>query len=335
MQRKNGYIDILELLGIEVETVLDGTDDAAYHSSLEIYEKLQANRNVHFLKHELGLRVLFSFEYGDETYFFKYESMAKPINELFAYEVATKLGIDCVSYDLAVLGPYRGVISKNFKDQSASYIEGLDLLLSAYPDYRRDYQDVYENADDMRQQIARDFQGYNSLETIWIALARRYKDRVDRDTIVHNVMDKIVDMFILDVTLRQSDRTVNNWYLVEYPSGRVDLAPIFDNARIFFTVLGDMRISLTVSLSDPFKNPLSNSLVKNITEFMYKSDESTKNRFLAAIGAISPESVDEIFASIEKKIECPIDEKTKDLYRYILKNQVEFLDNILEMVKKK
>lgn len=206
--------------------------------------------------------------------------------------------------------------------------------MSAYPEHRKDYDFEYEDVADMRRQIARDFQSYNSLETIWIALARRYKDRVDCDTIVHNVMDKVVDMFILDVILRQSDRTVNNWYLVEYPSGRVDLAPIFDNARIFFTVLGDMRISLTVSLSDPLKKPLSNSLEKNLLEFINKSDETTKKRFFVALEAISPESVDEIFASIEKKIECPIDEKTKDLYRYILKNQIGFLDNILEMMKK-
>ena len=60
-------------------------------------------------------------------------------------------------------------------------------------------------------------------------MEKRYSKLPNMQEIVTKLMKKIVDMFILDILVMQSDRHSRNWEIVEYDSCEVDLQPLYDN----------------------------------------------------------------------------------------------------------
>ncbi len=174
------------------------------------------------LKYELGKWFGFSFEYNDETYFFSFDGRSEEISSLIVEEICKDLEVPCVSYDLAKIGNLRGLVSKNFKKQNAKYILGKDILVDAY------IKDISYNEELLL---------YNNLEDIWAALEERYSAREDMPAIVEKLMNRIVDMFLIDILTGQADRGPNNWMIVEYDDGSVDLQPLFDNVRAFYAPL--------------------------------------------------------------------------------------------------
>ncbi len=323
MKRVEGYVDILNLLGITLETVLDGTDEQNYRASVELDEKLQSLPNVHILKNNLGIKVVFSVTCKDETYYFKYDSLAQPEHELFAAEVAARLGIPHVEYDLASFGPYKGVISKNFKDPRAKYITGLELIASAHPEevptFDNEEDEVYRN-----KLIARHLQKVHSFEGIWDALEIAYKDRPNCADIVSDLMNKLARVFAMDVILGNTDRHSENWELVEYPDGRVDLAPIFDNAWIFHREPEISAIGMTV-LNQERDNFFASDLEENIENLIKTSSVEFTNMLVDSLWVLKGEVVDEILKNIRRKTYKEVLPNMAIDYRLVCAHQLNFL----------
>lgn len=114
MDRINGFIDVDKLLDIPKKEIYDVTELLKFI--------LKNNNTVKVCKRRMNAQFVLGFDYNGETYYFKFDSLVSPYNELMFYNLALDMGIDSVSYDIAKLGVYEGVISKDFKEKGAKYI---------------------------------------------------------------------------------------------------------------------------------------------------------------------------------------------------------------------
>lgn len=141
------------------------------------------------------------FIYNNEEYYFKYVNRYPDdiciLNELVASELGTKMGLDCVSYDLAKVDNLYGVISKSFLKEDDVPISIQELL----------GKKVLET----------------SLEEIWNVLSEYFKDED-----VKNIMDKYTDMFLFSILIGNCDLNTTNLVIIENGSN-VRPSPIFDN----------------------------------------------------------------------------------------------------------
>lgn len=297
MVRKNGFIRVDEML----EEV--GVDT----SSLDSISK---NPNVTLIKNNnQGFHI--SFPYKGETYFYKHcfsildGSFIDCYNELVAEELAKDFGISCVDYDIAALGSYRGVISKNYKLDNAVYIPGKKVFND------RSYKDD------------------NTLENIWDALEYRYQNHPNKREIISDLMRKIINIYLFDIISCQNDRHSSNWELMI--SGRkTDIGPLFDNDRILLDGGKDAVVGLGIDFDSYI--PVQN-LLESIQSFQYISNEEFTSIIKEKLWIISNENLNKVFEKIEKKtgISMPLDSKLFYLCSY--QEHRKKLEKILEEEK--
>lgn len=298
MKRINGYIDVDRMLGVEKQKIYDVKDMLAYLGS--------NNDTVTVQKKNANSQFVFSFKYHGTTYYFKFDSLVSPYNELIAYYIAKDFGLSPIKYDLATLGVYDGVISKDFKDKRAKYILGSEILKSVYGDV--------------------DLRKYNNLEDIWFALEDYFKDREDMQEIVSKIMNQLVRLFIFDMLLGQEDRHYDNWGIVEYLNGVIELQPVFDNSRILVDHPDMVNSQLLLEekmlyMEDTVMNFLRNSsseFSKILPDFLW---------------VISNENIIRIFDLIEKQTKWPMPEDLKK--EYLLKFQIyyNYFDEMIDEYK--
>ncbi len=333
MNRIDGYLDILPALGIELETKLDGTDNAAYAASVEIERKLKTNKNVKFISNQLGLKIVFSFLYEGEIYYFKYDSLALPENELVAYEMATRLELSCVEYDLASLGPYKGVISKNFKKEEATYLTGLDLMKDTYPkelpEAYAEYIEDGENYEELEKSVfLKEYATKQTLEDIWNALESKYKDRSDIENITKNVMREIVKRWIFYILIGNSDCNISNLMFEETPND-VAMAPIFYNARSFNKGL---LTSLGIESSDKkFFDPKNFSTFYNLQRFLSIGSEEFIKEFIESLWILKPENLEYVFRMIRSKIDRNLDPLLIRYYKEFCQERLQEMKEFLKI----
>jgi len=199
MARKEGFVEVDEMLKeIGVNTMITRT----------IKESPLVN-----VIHDEPYSLVFSFDYHGKTYYYKFTDYKEisPYNELIAEELAHDFGIPCVDYDLAVLGDIReGNISKDYKRPDANYLTGQDILYSFYSK-TMNFGDSF--LDENR---------YNSLENIWDALEYRYQFHPDKREVIRSLMEKLVNIYLFDVLVCQSDRHSGNW-MIEEKENNIDI----------------------------------------------------------------------------------------------------------------
>jgi len=112
MKRDNGFIILDNILNID-----------STKNFIELYNSLSENPNIHIVKHCYSPyeQLVFYFIYHGEKYYFKYDSFAPAYNELIAEEIASDLNIPHLHYDLASIGQFQGVLSKDYKKEDAKY----------------------------------------------------------------------------------------------------------------------------------------------------------------------------------------------------------------------
>lgn len=290
MNRIDGFIDISEMLQ-EI-----GVDTTNLESILE----------SPFIDIIAGWRYHFSFDYHGDRYFFKMKYCEdnnwynKHIvyNELIVGELARDYGIPCIDYDLAVLGFYQGVLSKNYKLENVNYIYGDDLL--------NDYEKSTGHF------------GFNALPNIWCALEYRYQNNSNKKEFISKLMKRIVDIYLFDVITCQNDRHSQNWQIME-SNNDVDIAPLYDNEIIL-----KYRLDLaTVELS---MNGGGESLWESIEQFQNVSSDEYRNIIREKIWIISDSNLKAVFERVENKIGCAL----PDRYKYYLSGDYEAHKGMLE-----
>lgn len=274
MTRKEGFIDLNKILK---DIGVDDTDINSIISDEKI-SIVTYNR----------WKIILSFVYENDVYFYKYNNMTIPYSELVAEELANDFGIDHVSYDLAVLNQYKGVLSKNFKKDNGNYILGEEIL----KDFFVDNQDI---------------EVHNSLEDIWDAFEYRYQNYPNKEELIKLLMNDIINIYIYDIITCQSDRHSQNWGLIE-DDNKVSIQPVFDNERILSTNGRQALVNLTI---DEVGN---SNLLFNLIEFMRISSVDYTELIKEKWWIISDQNLNSIFKRIEDKTGYPMSNDVKQYY---------------------
>lgn len=318
MKRIDGYVDLDYLLNLKIPKMPE----------LEKYKKLKKRmkdvkgfkiiKEEDFYLYDNNLFV-FSFEIDGKKYFFKYDYESVPYYELIASEIASEIGLTTVQYDLAKLGKYRGTISLNYKKEGTKYISGEELLKDFYmlDPYRKLYYD-YKDFFNMMH--------HNNLIDIWHALENRYRNRKDMPEIVKNLMEKLVKLQVFDLITGQNDRHIENYGIVEYADGSVDLQPIFDNSRMFLEHPSNHDLVLHPE-KDYYK-------LKDVSKYLYNvSDADIQNYILGCLWVISEKNIINIISRVESKIECSIPDNIKKSILYYFRDQYDYILNSINNYK--
>ena len=271
-ERVNGYIKLDNILGLKdcdnksITTILD---------ELKTFKNIEINDN----------NKIISFIYNGEKYYWKncYYQI-NTYNELIVCEIADCLSIPHIEYDLASIGTFNGVISKNYKTDGCKYINGRELLTESLEE------------------------DWNyTLDDIWLALEKRYASLPNMQEVVSKLMKKIIDMFILDILVMQSDRHSKNWEIVESDSGEIDLQPLYDNEYLFVKDHPLLEIDYSrFDDNDEFIN-----LIRNFQEI---SSNEFSNILKNSLWVIEESNLNQIFTKIENKIKSPIPNNVKQYY---------------------
>lgn len=294
MDRVNGFIDVDKLLNIPKREIYDVTELLKF-----LFKK---NNTVVVCKRRMNSQFVLSFDYNGDTYYFKFDSFVNPYNELMFYYLALDMGIDSLHYDIAKLGVYEGVISKDFKVSGAKYIPGGDIL-KKYHDKK-----LYGK--------------YNTLEDIWTDLEDYFKDRKYMQKIVTHLMDKLVRIFIFDLLIGQEDRHPDNWGIVKYPNGEVDLQVNLDNSRGLVDHPIMTRHQLTMNRDYICVEDM-------ITDFLKVSSEEFSSILPNSLWAISEENIRKIFVRIEKQTGTKMSDELQKEYLLKFNIYYDFFDDLL------
>lgn len=307
MERINGYIDLCKILGIESKNYLENEE-----TFKELTTKI-ISLPTGLVKVTRMEQLVFRFSLDGEEYYFKFDAYANSYNELLFEEICRDLNIPSISYDLAILGDLKGVVSKNFKQKGAKYISGKEIL-QILPGFK--CQTTLECINE------------NALDNIWAALEYRYQNHPNRVMVVQDIMRKIVKMFILDILTGGGDRNFNNWMIVEYNDGTVDLQPLFDNIRIFIADPDTVRLSMvTETVESEFnKNRL---LQECLISFLTHSSEEFVQLFKSSLWVLRKENIENIIKRIEEKTKTPMPKGLVINYKKRAKEYLRFFDKIL------
>lgn len=145
------------------------------------------------------------FMINDKKYYFKKaRSINKVYNELISEEIAKDYKIDNAKYDLASLYGFVGSISEDFID-SNKFIFIRDLIDSHIKD--------------------RGLSKYNNLNDLKELLKNEYNNE--------DLFNKLLDIFVFDILIGNSDRHIENYGL--YINDKPRFAPLFDNEYMLST----------------------------------------------------------------------------------------------------
>lgn len=223
----------------------------------------------------------------NDTYYFKEVPNRELVMEMISKSIAFLLGIPYLKESIAILNDKYGLLSKSYlKDDDKSY--NLHNLMQNY---------FYENNDDELLDY-RKLASLNNLEDIWFALEDRYEDK----NIVKNLMVGITNIFMFDLLVGESDRTLRNIEIIE-SYNTVTLAPLYDTSSI----LADKSTALGVDEDDYLKNDLD-----KLDKFIENSDTTYKEKFYSYLYTLDSIGIEKIIEETERENDFIIDNNLKN-----------------------
>ena len=181
----------------------------------------------------------------EELYLFKsggsnYEIFA----EVLAGEVASNIGLEMASYDMATYNGEVGVVTKNFLEKGETIFSG-DLILKSATEL------VIEN------------NGYNpiyrkhSIDNIMMSISI-----MTHGQLTDKILEGLLKMWVFDGALMESDRNATNWSLIRDVTYNFRLSPIYDSSTI---------ARLNNNVSDFTKNLYDEGLLYGLTKDIKQS----------------------------------------------------------------
>ena len=234
-----------------------------------------------------GSHTIYNFKIDNDTYYFKEVPNRELVMEMISKSIAFLLGIPYLKESIAILNDKYGLLSKSYlKDDDKSY--NLHNLMQNY---------FYGNNDDELLDY-RKLASLNNLEDIWFALEDRYEDK----NIVKNLMDGITNIFMFDLLVGESDRTLRNIEIIE-SYNTVTLAPLYDTSSIF----SDTNTKLGIDEEDYLKNDID-----KLNKFLEYSDNSSKEKFYSYLETLDSIGIEKIIKETEKENNLIISNDLKD-----------------------
>lgn len=234
-----------------------------------------------------GSHTIYNFKMDNDTYYFKEVPNRELVMEMISKSIAFLLGIPYLKESIAILNDKYGLLSKSYlKDDDKSY--NLHNLMQNY---------FYENNDDELLDY-RKLASLNNLEDIWFALEDRYEDK----NIVKNLMDGITNIFMFDLLVGESDRTLRNIEIIE-SYNTVTLAPLYDTSSI----LADKSTALGVDEDDYLKSDLD-----KLDKFIENSDTAYKEKFYSYLNTLDSIGIEKIIEETERENDFIMDNNLKN-----------------------
>ena len=235
-----------------------------------------------------GSHDIYNFKIDNNTYYFKEAPNRELVMELISKSIAFILGIPYLDESIAILNDKYGLLSKSYlKDGDKSY--NLQSLMQNY---------FYENNDEEELLYYKKLASLNNLEDIWFALENRYED----NDIVKKLIEGITNIFMFDLLLRESDRTLKNIEIIENDTD-IKLAPLYDTSSIF----SDTNTKLGIDEEDYLKNDID-----KLNKFLEYSDNSSKERFYSYLETLDSIGIEKIIEETEKENNLIISNDLKD-----------------------
>ncbi len=169
-------------------------------------------KNNELMKKEYGhSNIKYIFYYEGDLYFYKALKLDQCYYELLAEELAKDFNLPTAHYDLAYSKTYKsGVLTKNFKQPNYTYYKGYAIL----EDYLRNC--IHKKDENCSiYELEEEMESFNSLEGIWAVFEYRYRNRLNKVEIVNKLTNQLVDIFIFDLLIGQTDRHEENWGIME------------------------------------------------------------------------------------------------------------------------
>ena len=234
-----------------------------------------------------GSHTIYNFKMDNDTYYFKEVPNRELVMEMISKSIAFLLGIPYLKESIAILNDKYGLLSKSYlKDDDKSY--NLHNLMQNY---------FYENNDDELLDY-RKLASLNNLEDIWFALEDRYEDK----NIVKNLMNGITNIFMFDLLVGESDRTLRNIEIIE-SYNTVTLTPLYDTSSI----LADKSTALGVDEDDYLKSDLD-----KLDKFIENSDTAYKEKFYSYLNTLDSIGIEKIIEETERENDFIIDNNLKN-----------------------
>ena len=235
-----------------------------------------------------GSHNIYNFKIDNDTYYFKEAPNRELVMELISKSIAFILGIPYLDESIAILNDKYGLLSKSYlKDDDKSY--SLQSLMQNY---------FYENNDEEELLDYKKLASLNNLEDIWFALEDRYED----NDIVKKLMEGITNIFMFDLLLKESDRTLKNIEIIENGTD-IKLAPLYDTSSIF----SDTNTKLGIDEEDYLKNDID-----KLNKFLEYSDNSSKEKFYSYLETLDSIGIEKIIEETEKENNIIISNDLKD-----------------------
>lgn len=238
-----------------------------------------------------------SFIYDNKKYYYKSNKSVKNVYyELIAEELSKDYGINNAHYDLATYMDDIGVISENFIEEGVNYFTIEELL--------KDY-------------CLEDYNS-NNLKYIELCLKFKYQDR----EIVSKLMEQLINIFIFDVLIGNSDRHSQNLMIIENGND-ISFSKLYDNENMlsYLSIL-EGYYSLGVTKED-FETEESNTLRHFLDKY------KCIDLFIEKKKIISEENIIKVIARVEERIGTQIPDIIKNGIIIDFKDNNRMIDKVL------
>lgn len=233
-----------------------------------------------------GSHNIYNFKIDNDIYYFKEVPNRELVMEMISKSIAFLLGIPYLKESIAILNDKYGLLSKSYlKENDKSY--NLHNLMQNY---------FYEYNDELLDY--KKLASLNNLEDTWFALEDRYED----EDIVKSLMDGITNIFMFDLLIGESDRTLRNIEVIESDNNIV-LAPLYDTSSI----LTDKNTALGVDEDDYLKSD-----IEKLDKFLENSDSSYKEKFYSYLNTLDSIGIEKIIEETERENDFIIDNNLKN-----------------------
>ena len=219
-----------------------------------------------------GSHSIYNFILDDKFYYFKKTPIRELVMEFVSMKIAGHLGIPYLNEKVAILDDDIGLLSESYlRDNESSY--PLLTLIKYYFYNNQEEEEFFDYQNQCR---------LNNLEDIWFALEEKYPSDV-----VLKLMNGICDIFLFDILLGESDRTLKNIEIIE---GKYDvrLAPIYDTSSIF-----QDKVLLGVDKEDFLQQD-----ILTLNKFLDVSDSYYLNRFYSFLDSLETVNISSILTEI-------------------------------------
>ena len=251
----------------------------------------------------------FTFYKNDVKYFYKRfditdRSLEYLFNELVAYKMARKVGINSVKPIIINKNDVIGMATKSFEVEGYRVINGY-AILKKYFDYLKNNKHLIEIDEELI------LSKMNNLEDIWDALNFHFKDFNEnlRKEIVSKIMIQLTEIFSFDIIMMQVDRHDENWEIMESENENdAYLTPLYDNELCFSDFKYNNSIHTEYDI-DKFSN-----MSVSLKRYLISSSPYFINKFVEYFKILTPDVLREVILKV--------DDESNHLFKYTYKEKV-------------